>query len=69
MPELMNCKRCGKITSINRWDLCADCRSRKCVGCSKTVRMQREKMDRCTRCSQAQKKKLRAASQGATIFA
>lgn len=32
----MKCKKCGKNAGFNKWEMCKDCRRKKCKNCGNT---------------------------------
>lgn len=68
MPaERIPCKQCQKMTNLNRYELCKECkRNVKCAVCGGPVEKQTN--SRCWKCNRSNTRSLSRNAQGITIY-
>lgn len=60
----MNCKKCGKKTGVNKWEMCSDCRKLTCKKCGDRFEPRYQVSDLCGDCRYRKKLRVQTVSGG-----
>jgi hypothetical protein len=55
----INCMKCGVLTPLNAYELCAECRKRTCKDCKKVFNLSKSLFDRCSPCQLSRRNRLK----------